>query len=63
MKKRLKHGKDWHGWAWKFSHPKYIGGALFGITRIDREKPLYPLYSLTPQLRGKWVRVKFVEVK
>ena len=54
--KRLRRGKDWHGWAWKAGKEWDTPGELFYGAEPD--KP-----SDKPEPSGKWVRVKFVEVK
>lgn len=56
IKKRLRRGKDWHGWAWKAGKKWPVPGELFYMAKPD--KPFNKLES-----SGKWVRVKFVEVK
>ena len=49
---KLVRGRDWHGWAWK------EGDEIFGDTFVQQEDYPELIHSL-----GKWVRVKFVEVK
>ena len=62
-KKRLVRGRDWHAWAWKYDCGGFFWSAAprrqFGYTL-----PRQPAYWKMPaDSRGRWVRVKFVEVK
>lgn len=54
--KQLERGRQWHAWVWKASktskHPAYLAWWAVG----------YPSDDERPHTRGKWVRVKFVEV-
>jgi len=57
-RKRLKQGRDWHGWAWRAK------GAEF---RRDGEDGLFFFaYGTRPENQpspdGRWVRVRFVAV-
>lgn len=61
MKKRLKRGKDWHGWAWKASSADNLNGLHF-YALADRPDTRRNDY-LPPTEKGKWVRVRFVEAK
>lgn len=64
-KKRLKRGKDWHAWAWKIGPPLKGDEGIYGFTPgelchcAEPEKPK----RNPPTESGKWVKVKFVEVK
>lgn len=60
-KKRLIQGKDYHGWVWKAKGwPNGEDGyVFFHWAEPDRPKRRMG----TPTEDGKWVRVKFVEVK
>ena len=49
-KKRLKRRRDWHAWAWRADDGRL---SLWGYYIKPKWKP----YG-----KGKWVRVKFVEV-
>lgn len=50
----LQRGRDWHGWAWKWSD----GGLLeiLPSAHPERERPF-------ANRHGRYVRVKFVEVR
>jgi len=50
--KRLRQGRDWHGWAWKTHRGRFLCFA-------EDRKPGIP----ADLEGGKWVRVKFVEVQ
>lgn len=58
MKKKLNQGKDWHGWAWKPGGNDFNRGELFHWAEPYRPRKR----NGTPTEKGKWVRVKFVEV-
>ena len=55
MAKKLTRGKDWHGWVWK-PDGGWPDGKVFYNILPDKAK----YGSSAP---GRWVRVKFVEVK
>lgn len=60
MKKKLVRGKDWHGYAWK-----HLGDGSSVIPHgclMRWAEPTRPPEK-HPTEKGKWVRVKFVEVK
>jgi len=62
-RKRLVRGKDWHAWAWKQNKSGMLGeypGRFLGFAKGD--KPLGD-FCPTGAGTGRWVRVKFVEVK
>lgn len=50
-------GKDWHGWAWKAGSEWPCPGELFEWAENKKPK------DKQPESSGKWVRVRFVEVK
>lgn len=50
--KKLVRGRDWHAWVWKW----HEDGKLSHLVN-NGERDNYR------NLHGKWVRVKFVEVK
>lgn len=52
--KRLKRGRDWHGWA--FHDAELNGSGLCLWAEVER-----PATKPTP--RGKWVRVRFVKIR
>lgn len=54
--KRHQRGKTWHAWAWKTGKDWPKPGELFFFAKPDRPKN-------KPEPSGKWVRVKFVEVR
>jgi len=60
-KKRRVRGKDWHAWTWKDTSGTY------NIGRNPSDFVWWADYapdkSNHPTDKGKWVRVKFVEVK
>lgn len=61
-RKRLVQGKDFHGWAWKPAGDDWAPGdpdRLFHWAEHYRPRKR----NGTPTEKGKWVRVKFVEVK
>ena len=63
MAKRLVKGKDFHGWAWKHTGNDKLRG-LFFYAEPFRPNRSWPDYiDGMPSEEGKWVRVKFVEVK
>ena len=50
-RRKLKFGKDWHGWGWKADHSDMIA-------------PILPLESKpTHETFGKWVMVKITELR
>jgi len=51
-RKRLRQGRDWHGWAWKTRRGRFYFFA-------EPTKPKIP----ADLGNGQWVRVKFVEVQ
>ena len=51
-KKKLVRGRDWHAWAWKAKD-----WGLFFYAEPNRDS------NCRPTDAGKWVKVKFVEVK
>jgi len=53
-KTKLKQGVDWNGWAWQFPD-----GTFCILEGVFWDKPR----GNHPSIKGKWVRVKFVEVK
>ncbi len=53
-RKRLVQGKDWHGWAYRSN---YLKGFIYWA------EPRKPTKSPDHEPDGKWVRVKFVEVR
>lgn len=55
-KKRLVQGRDWHAWTWKFGKSWDTPGQLGCFAEPFK---LAKMVSET----GKWVRVRFVEVK
>jgi len=55
-KPRIKRGRDWHGWAWKFDDTTIHKTELGWWAECDKPKR-QPVAN-----GGKWVRVKFVEV-
>ena len=56
-RKRLKRGRDWHAWAWKYGKKDLQELWVFGWwTEFNRP----PRKKLSPH--GRWVRVKFTEV-
>lgn len=57
-RKRLVRGKDWHAWAWKFGKDSICETDSLSFFVVDDPKEADP-----PSHSGKWVRVKFVEVK
>lgn len=59
-KKRLAQGNDWHGWAWKARGFMADGSdCLFHWAEPARPRAR----NGKPSENGKWVRVKFVEVR
>jgi hypothetical protein len=59
MAKKLVKSRDWHGWAWKW------GGGVWAEdtgAAAYRTKPTWKPLGVHKGYRGKWVRVKFVEV-
>lgn len=56
-RKRLKRGRDWHGWAF------YEGGKTgLGMCHwAEADKP--PRHEGKPSPDGRWVRVRFVRVR
>ncbi len=54
MKRRMKQGRDWHGWAFKAADADTKGFMFWA----EHSKP-----NNRPTEKGKWVRVKFVEIK
>ena len=57
-RKRLKRGRDWHAWAWKYGKGDLQEEWVFGW-RTEFTKPLRNRMSL----HGQWVRVLFTKVK
>jgi len=55
-KKKLVRGKDWHAWAYKSESEGLYHWAV-------ARKPIAQMDDDTRNEPGKWVRVKFVEVK
>lgn len=53
-KKRLRRGKDWHGWAFYEPGADGIGMCHWAEVTPPKEKP-------SPD--GTWVRVRFVRVR
>ena len=53
-KKRLKRGRDWHGWAFYEAGPTGLGMCHWAEVDKPKEKP-------SP--KGRWVRVRFVRVR
>lgn len=53
-KKRLKRGRDWHGWAFYEAARDGLGMCHWA----EAEKP-----TEKPSPRGRWVRVRFVRVR
>ncbi len=52
---KMKQGKDWHGWAWKCGDDDMKDELFFWA---ESKRPT----GNRPTTKGKWVRVKFVEV-
>jgi hypothetical protein len=64
-KKRLVRGKDWHAWAWRVGKGSVVREGYI-LHWAEPSKPAgnsYPSETGKPTVTGKWVRVKFVEVK
>lgn len=59
-KKRLVKGKDYHGWAWKHTGNDRMKG-FFWYAEPHKPNKNWPDHK--PSEPGKWVRVRFVEVK
>ncbi len=53
---RKRKGKIWHGWAWKAGKDWNPAGQLFNWAEPKKPKK-------KPEPSGKWVRVRFVEVR
>ena len=51
-----KRGRDWHAWAWKAGSTWPRPGELFNWAEPKRP-------TTRPSETGRWVRVRFVEVK
>lgn len=56
MKTRLVKGKDWHAWAWKRDRDGKLRPDIWG-DRPDKSTWIPKYWG-----KGKWVRVKLVEV-
>ena len=56
--KRLVRGKDWHAWAWKSD----TDGLYWWVNGYEGKDLLKEENPATWD-KGKWVRVKFVEVE
>lgn len=65
MKKQLQRGKDWHAWAWKHTGEGQLKGFFYYAEPARPSRCVgAEIYSpVKPSGKGKWVRVKFVEVK
>lgn len=59
-KRRLIQGRDWHGWVWK--HLAKTDSILKYGELMHWAEPMEPKNS-HPTEKGKWIRVKFVEVE
>lgn len=58
--KRLKRGRDWHGWVWRAVGKEWRQrgeDGLFFWAEAERPK------SRQPTDRGRWVRVRFVQLR
>ena len=60
-KRRKVRSKDWHAWAWKAGKTWPHPGELFYWAESDR--PPHGSPESKPTDSGKWVKVKFLEVK
>lgn len=58
--RRLKQGRDYHAWAWKHTGNDRLKG-FFHFS--EPFKPNKQWENPKPSEKGKWVRVKFVEVR
>lgn len=58
-RKRLKQGRDYHGWAWEGYGPEWRKGGTDGLFHFAEPKRPTKAH---PTERGRWVRVKFVKV-